>query len=359
VLEELGRVPAAVLAYDAAIKLGFDEPNIVRHRDELVSALGQVPEAYRLDVWQHPELVSAHIAMIRELCADKEPNIDVEINRSEYALVVHLNQTNEGAPLRIVWRRDETTGALITECDLGELGSNHALGVALYQKASALFDKAFGGRQFDEGNKPVYTGEQNMGDLAAYYAVARKAYEKGLSVAELDEAIDDKLGAKAAAHETTSRAKDTPRPAADAEAAVSRSEVPADGGDDEISTQRPQWKDYKGTMALPEFVAKAYKAEREAGTLTKATLRGDFELYTDYFTWRRRRHQPAEERWLLELPTKKEKNDKSYAEKGINPAELRVEDFSESEREVIRRYEAAKKRGSRSRSLHHAQHPTT
>jgi tetratricopeptide (TPR) repeat protein len=345
VLEGLGRVPAAVLAYDTAIKLGFDEPEIVRHRDELVSALGQVPEAYSLAIWQHPELVSAHIAMIRELSPDKDPHIDVEINRSEYVLGISFNQAGENRPLRIAWRRDETTGALITECNLGELGGNLDHALTLYQKASVLFDITFetpaivpsGGRQFDKGNKPVYTGEQNMRDLAAYYAVARKAYEKGLSVAELDEAIDDKLGAKAAARETTVRAKEPPRQEAKAEAAAPDSEAPAD-----VSEQRLEWKDSKGKMALPEFVAKAYAAELEAGTLTKATLRGDFDLYTDYFNWRRKPNLPAEQYWLRDLPTKKQ-----WSAKQPEPEPARLEEFDEGTQEAVRRYQRLRQRGYR------------
>jgi hypothetical protein len=51
-----------------------------------------------------------------------------------------------------------------------------------------------------------------MGDAREYFALAAKAFENGLSVAELDEAIEDKLAAKAAARETTFRATIAPRP---------------------------------------------------------------------------------------------------------------------------------------------------
>jgi hypothetical protein len=112
---------------------------------------------------------------------------------------------------------------------------------------------------------------------------------------------------------------------------------------------RPTWQDHKGKMALPDFVTWAYAAERAAGNLTKATLRADKKLYTDYFNWRRKRDLPPELYWLRDLPTKREMNDQLYAESGINPTEVRIEDFSEAEREVIRRYETAKRRGSRAR----------
>lgn len=73
-------------------------------------------------------------------------------------------------------------------------------------------------------NKPGYTdgttpGETGgtMGDAREYFALAakfvEKAYDKGLSVAELGEAIEDKLAAKigATARETTTRATAAPR----------------------------------------------------------------------------------------------------------------------------------------------------
>ena len=59
-----------------------------------------------------------------------------------------------------------------------------------------------------ESKTPDYTsglGEPVGDETAAYFAVAIKAIEKGLSVAELDEAIEDKLVAKAAAREMTTR----------------------------------------------------------------------------------------------------------------------------------------------------------
>jgi hypothetical protein len=69
-----------------------------------------------------------------------------------------------------------------------------------------------------ESKKPGYTGG-TMGDAREYFALAakvvEKAYDKGLSVAELDEAIEDKLAAKmgATARETTGRVTGEPRPA--------------------------------------------------------------------------------------------------------------------------------------------------
>lgn len=114
---------------------------------------------------------------------------------------------------------------------------------------------------------------------------------------------------------------------------------------------RPQWKEAKKRgEALPDFVEWAYAAEREAGMLTTATLHTDFKLYTDYRTWRRRHNLPEKWHWLRDLPTKHEKNSQRYTELGINPAEVHIKDFSEAEREVIRRYETAKKRGARMRS---------
>lgn len=74
---------------------------------------------------------------------------------------------------------------------------------------------------FDENKNPVYTGGttpdetgRTVGDAREYFVLAAKAWENGLSVAELNEAIEDKLAAKmgATARETTSRATAEPRP---------------------------------------------------------------------------------------------------------------------------------------------------
>jgi hypothetical protein len=72
-------------------------------------------------------------------------------------------------------------------------------------------------RLIGEGKKPGYTGGQHggtVGETAEYYAAADYACDRGLSVGELREAIEQKLAekAKAAARETTARATAEPRP---------------------------------------------------------------------------------------------------------------------------------------------------
>jgi tetratricopeptide (TPR) repeat protein len=111
----------------------------------------------------------------------------------------------------------------------------------------------------------------------------------------------------------------------------------------------PRWYDHKGEMSLPDFVGWAYAAERQAGTLTQATLRGDKQLYTDYYNWRRRPDLSPEVYWLRDLPTKTRRADQALAEVGINPTEVRIDDFTAAEQEVIRRYEAARRRTARTR----------
>ncbi len=114
---------------------------------------------------------------------------------------------------------------------------------------------------------------------------------------------------------------------------------------------RPEWKEAKKRGdTLPDFIMSAYASEIEAGTLTKATLRADRELYTDYFNWRRRQNLPPELHWLRDLPTQTEMDDQRFAAAGIDPTEVSIEDFSPPEREVIRRYEAARKRTARARA---------
>ena len=62
-----------------------------------------------------------------------------------------------------------------------------------------------------ERNKFDYTDDNEMENMAAYLAAARNAKEKGLSVAELQEAIEAKLAEKAASREITARARAAPR----------------------------------------------------------------------------------------------------------------------------------------------------
>jgi tetratricopeptide (TPR) repeat protein len=93
----------------------------------------------------------------------------------------------------------------------------------------------------DESNTSRYTS-YNMSDMAAYFAVARRAFEKGLSVAELDEAIDDKLAAKAATREITARATAEPRPDEPAPVEPVRSAVAATPESAELAWPTEKWK---------------------------------------------------------------------------------------------------------------------
>jgi hypothetical protein len=100
--------------------------------------------------------------------------------------------------------------------------------------------------------------------------------------------------------------------------------------------KRPKWKTRKGTdrnLTVPEFILKYHKLEIEAGTLTKATLRADRDLYRDFFAWQRHHKLPPE---LANLPTKKEWNDRQLRERG-----------TPSRSEDIGLYEAARHRAAK------------
>jgi hypothetical protein len=113
---------------------------------------------------------------------------------------------------------------------------------------------------------------------------------------------------------------------------------------------RPQWKDYKGEMGLADFVPWAFAAERAAGTLCKATLRADKELYTDYFNWRRRPNLPPEQHWLRDLPKRQDVNERRFAEAGIDVAKIQVGDFDPETRQAVRLYNTATRRAQRARA---------
>jgi tetratricopeptide (TPR) repeat protein len=99
--------------------------------------------------------------------------------------------------------------------------------------------------------------------LAAYFAGARRAFEKGLSVAELDEAIDDKLAAKAAARETTGRASEPPQPQAPAPA------VPRPDAAAKETTKRKRGPRVKPNPALPEKAPEIYRDRKPREELSE------------------------------------------------------------------------------------------
>jgi hypothetical protein len=210
--------------------------------------------------------------------------------------------------------------------------------------------------------------ERTLDKAARFRAVA---LDNGLSEAQLREAIEnwEKANGETTQRDGTTRAKEPPRPDAAAVPAPTKGRLacPTEkwkGSPEGLSRQsfgiapnepaedtRSPWKKAKAAgEKLPDYVARVYAAERAAGTLSKATLRAGKDLYTDYFTWRRRRHLPPDVHWLRDLPTGTQKRDQQFAEAGINPAPASIDDFTPAEQEVIRRYEAGKKRGYRSRA---------
>jgi tetratricopeptide (TPR) repeat protein len=106
----------------------------------------------------------------------------------------------------------------IAECDIALELIECDLSFA-YETRNESINKLGLYQNVDEYIIQDYTGKDGgpVGNKTAqYFAVAAKAKEKGLSVAELEEAIENKLAAKAAARETTTRATVTPRPDAPA-----------------------------------------------------------------------------------------------------------------------------------------------
>ena len=232
--------------------------------------------------------------------------------------------------------------------------------VVTYTEVTQIFADA-GIIDVGESNKPGYTDEgredrQTTADL-------QPGFMDDDATARLEAvATDFKIPAdvarealkQAAAHyarEITTRANEPPRPVPTAQPDEPAPHIETAAAETtKPKKPRPQWKDHKGKMQLPDFVTWAYAAEREAGTLSKATLRADKDLYPDYFTWRRRRHLPSEVHWLRDLPKGTEKRDQQLVEAGVNPAPASIDDFTPAEQEVIRRYEASKKRGYRARA---------
>jgi RNA polymerase sigma factor (sigma-70 family) len=162
-----------------------------------------------------------------------------------------------------------------------------------------------------------------------------------------------------AARETTARAtaQQRPEPATTVEGGAqqagaqpsatekaSRGEVA--GGSP--ATERPEWKDYKGKMELPDFVAWAYAPEREAGILTRAAFYGDEKLYSDYYNWRRRPNLPSEQHWLRDLPTGKALREQQDADRGVDRYKGKsIDDFDPQGQEAIRAYNKLNRRAQR------------
>lgn len=128
------------------------------------------------------------------------------------------------------------------------------------------------------GTTPGETGG-TVGDAREYFFLAAKAFENGLSVAELDEAIENKLAAKVAAREETGRAKAKPR---------------------------LKWEaDRKADEDPATFAWRAYAAEAKAGTLHRGVIYSeDRELHRRLNSWLRSHDMPEG----IDIPTLPEWN---------------------------------------------------
>ena len=167
-----------------------------------------------------------------------------------------------------------------------------------------------------ESNNSRYTSTNNMGVLAAYFAVARRAFEKGLSVAELDEAIDDKLAAKAAAHEMTTRATAQPR---------------------------PDWIEaHNRGVTVPEFIKDAFAVELRDGSMHRGLFSRYENLRRDFYSHKRSNELPD---WLKAMPTKAKLNTQRLAQRA--EAGEPVRPASRPRTEEQRLYDTAVKRRTR------------
>jgi tetratricopeptide (TPR) repeat protein len=200
-----------------------------------------------------------------------------------------------------------------------------------------------------ESKSSAYTGrhEGPVGDETAILQAASDLLSRIYPRERVEKALGD-LAADAARETTSRSATVQPRPPRlhAAEAGENATDERSGGkvGDIAQPTKRPEWKDYKGKMALPDFVKWAYSAEINAGTLNKATLRGDNDLYTDYFNWRRRPNLPADVHWLRDLPTEKEWKAQHPAPE---PEPARLEDFNSATQEAVRLYQRTRQRSYR------------
>jgi hypothetical protein len=153
---------------------------------------------------------------------------------------------------------------------------------------------------------------EDMRDMAAYFAVARRAFEKGLSVAELDEAIDDKLAAKAAAHEIT--ANEPPRPVPTAQpdetasvAAHKPAPIIETAAAETTKPKKPRLK--WETNRLPDEDPAHFAAR--AGYEHRGQIYGeDRELHRRLNSWLRSHDWPTDVRYVPTLP---EWNDQQVA----------------------------------------------
>jgi hypothetical protein len=154
-----------------------------------------------------------------------------------------------------------------------------------------------------------------MGDeTAGYFAVAAKAKDKGLSVAELDEAIEDKLAAKAAARETTAGAK---KPA------------------------QPDWIEaHKRGVAVPDFIAETFKVELAEGTMHKGLFSRYENLRRDFYGYKRSNELPT---WLEAIPTQDEWEKAHPQPVAIPPRPVASDEGKRYSREMRRHQWAARK----------------
>jgi hypothetical protein len=152
-----------------------------------------------------------------------------------------------------------------------------------------------------------------MDEATAFELVAAK---RGLSVAQLDEAIDNYKAAKAevGARKTTRRAMAKPRPKA---------------------KPRAKWEARKGVdlkLSPPKFIAKHYSVEMASGTLHRGVIRNeDPALHVKLRNWLRTHDMPEG----VDIPTLPEWNTRRLAEKPDEDA---------ATREAIRLHGTAKMR---------------
>jgi tetratricopeptide (TPR) repeat protein len=272
--------------------------DVLLDQDEVEAALGEFRKCFDITAWL-AKADPGNIEWRRDLAISHE--------RIGYAL---LRQGKGEAALReFQWQLDVVSTLAAADRDNAEW--QHELR-EIFEKIKSV-KRLFG---IGESNTDVDLGSAArddpniVDDLTAYFAVARRAFEKGVSVAQLDEAIE-KLAAKAAARETTTaRANESPRP----EETVPSIETAAA---ETTKPKNPHWKDVRQPgEELGDFIKREFAPELADGTMMRPLLKRYRGLHEAFYN-----HLDKLPPELQAIPTKSVLNDQLVAEGKVTDLE--------------------------------------